>query len=504
MNPKKIVILGGGTAGWITANLMATHWQQKGFDITLIESPNIGIIGVGEGSTPPLKGFMDTIGVHESEWMPECHATYKVGITFKDWSTKPGFTEYVHPFLSQPDQFTAPAFFHNSFLRRNGIDLEGHPDHFFLATELIKQNLAPITPPSFPFEINYGYHFDAELLGKFLARKAISKGVKYRQAEIVEVVINAQGEIDSLKSSEGQVFQADIYVDASGFRSTLLQQALKVPFISCAQSLFNDSAVVFATEQQERIETQTISTALKHGWAWKIPLTHRIGNGYVFSSTFCSADKAETEFREHLGLLDAHVQARHLKFKVGRAKLHWAKNCLAVGLSQGFVEPLEATALDMVQETVVCFIEAYNNGNYTDQYRDDFNIRINARFDAIRDYIVCHYRINSRTDTDYWVENGRNEKISSSLRSILTSWVAGKNITDELEAQKLDAYFPNVSWNCLLAGKGIYPTGDQLKPSSELANQYNTLQLKHFIQGCALNFNNHRKQLLLPKNNLCI
>jgi 2-polyprenyl-6-methoxyphenol hydroxylase-like FAD-dependent oxidoreductase len=504
MNPKKIVILGGGTAGWITANLMATHWQQKSFDITLIESPNIGIIGVGEGSTPPLKGFMDTIGVHESEWMPECHATYKVGITFKDWSTKPGFTEYVHPFLSQPDQFTAPAFFHNSFLRRNGIDLEGHPDHFFLATELIKQNLAPITPPSFPFEINYGYHFDAELLSKFLARKAISKGVKYRQAEIVEVVINAQGEIDSLKSSEGQVFQADIYVDASGFRSTLLQQALKVPFISCAQSLFNDSAVVFATEQQERIETQTISTALKHGWAWKIPLTHRIGNGYVFSSTFCSADKAETEFREHLGLLDAEVQARHLKFKVGRATLHWAKNCLAVGLSQGFVEPLEATALDMVQETVVRFIEAYNNGNYTDQYRDDFNTRINARFDAIRDYIVCHYRINSRTDTDYWVENGRNEKISSSLRSILTSWVAGKNITDELEAQKLDAYFPNVSWNCLLAGKGIYPTKDQLKPSSELANQYNTLQLKHFIQGCALNFNNHRKQLLLPRKNLCI
>jgi hypothetical protein len=495
MTPKKIVILGGGTAGWITANLMATHWQEKGFDITLIESPNIGIIGVGEGSTPPLKGFMDTIGVKESEWMAECHATYKVGITFKDWSAKPGFMEYVHPFLSQPDQFTAPAFFHNSYLRRNGIDLEGHPNHFFLATELIKQNLAPIAPPNFPFEINYGYHFDAELLGKFLAKKAASKGVKYCQAEITDVVINAQGEIDCLKSHDGQIFKADIYVDASGFRSTLLQQALKIPFVSCAQSLFNDSAVVFATAQQTRIETQTISTALKYGWAWKIPLTHRIGNGYVYSSAFCSIDKAETEFRQHLGLLESDMQARHLKFKVGRAKLHWAKNCLAVGLSQGFIEPLEATALDMVQETVVRFVEAYNNGHYTDKYRDDFNTRINARFDAIRDYIVCHYRISSRTDTDYWIENGRNEKISPSLRSILASWVAGKNITDELEVQKLDAYFPNVSWNCLLAGKGIYPSSEQLRPSTAVANQYDTLQLKRFIQGCALNFTNHREQL---------
>ncbi len=495
MNKKSIVILGGGTAGWITANLMATHWADKGFDITLVESPDIGIIGVGEGSTPPLKGFMDTIGVQESEWMPECKATYKVGITFKDWATKPSFTQYVHPFLCQPDQFTAPAFFHNCHLRRNGVALEGHPDHFFLATELIKQKLAPITPPNFPFEINYGYHFDAGLLGNFLAKVAARKGVKYVQATVVEVVLNEQGNISVLKTAEGQSISADLYVDASGFRSQLLQQALKVPFISAAESLFNDSAVVFATEQSEQIEVQTISTALKYGWAWKIPLTHRNGNGYVYSSRFVDADKAETEFRAHLGLLDSDVAARHLKFKVGRATLHWAKNCLAVGLSQGFIEPLEATALDMVQETVVRFIETYNKGQFTDQYRDEFNARINSRFDAIRDYIVCHYRVTSRTDTDYWIENGRNEKISFSLRSILSSWVAGKNITDELERQKLDAYFPNVSWSCLLAGKGVYPNPDQLRSGNELANQYKIENIQRYLQGCALNFKPHTQQL---------
>ena len=495
MNNKRVILLGGGTAGWIAANLMATHWQHKGFEITLVESPTIGIIGVGEGSTPPLKNFMDAIGVQESEWMAECKATYKTGITFRNWSIKPGFTEYFHPFLSQPDQFSAPAFFHNCHLRRNGVDLEGHPNHFFLATELARQNLSPIAPENFPFEINYGYHFDSGLLGKFLARVAAKKGVKYVQATLAEVVLADNGNIDSLKMQDGQVMKADIFVDSSGFNSELLQKALKVPFISSAQSLFNDSAVVFPTPQGSEISPQTIATAMKYGWAWKIPLTHRNGNGYVFSSRFCDKDKAETEFRAHLGLLDTDIEARHLSFKIGRAAEQWSKNCLAVGLSQGFIEPLEATALDMVQETVVRFIEAYNKGNYTDQYRAEFNARINARFDAVRDYIVCHYRISSRTDTDYWVENGRNENISNSLRSILTSWVAGKNITDELERQKLDAYFPNVSWACLLAGKGIYPNANQLKQVKELADEYPLDNIQKYIRGCALNFRPHAERL---------
>lgn len=494
-NKKSIVIVGGGTAGWIAANLMATHWSREEVEITLVESSAIGIIGVGEGSTPPLKGFFDTIGVHESEWMPECNATYKVGITFKDWSIKPGFDHYFHPFLCQPDEFTAPAFFHNSFLRRQGVDLDAHPDHFFLATELAKQGLAPITPASFPFEINYGYHFDSALLGTFLSKKAEGKGVRHKVATIKEVALAANGDIDHLVSEEGEEISADIFVDCTGFRSQLLQQALKVPFRSCSDSLFNDSAVVFATDQTSDFKPETQSTAMKNGWAWKIPLTNRNGNGYVYSSKFCDDDQAETEFRQHLGLLDSDIEARKLRFKVGRVDQHWAKNCLAVGLSQGFIEPLEATALDMVQETVVQFIDACNRGGFTDQYRDEFNTHINTRFDAVRDYIVCHYRISSRTDTEYWIENGRNESISRSLREILAAWMAGKNITDELERQKLDAYFPNVSWNCLLAGKGVLPPREQLRAGNAMANQYSIADMQKFIQGCALNFPNHQQQL---------
>jgi len=492
---KSIVILGGGTAGWIAANLIATHWQDRGMDITLVESPDIGIIGVGEGSTPPLKGFLDVIGVQESDWMSRCDATYKVGITFRNWSTKPGFDEYFHPFLCQPDEFSVPAFFHNSYLRRNGVDLDGHPSQFFLAWQLAQQRLAPVAPPNFPFEMNYGYHFNSGLLGEFLQEWAAKKGVKYRQATVTDAVLDDAGYIDYLRTDAEEIIKADFYVDSTGFRSQLLQQALGVPFDSCEEVLFNDSAVVFATEPDDNPEPQTISTALKYGWAWKIPLTTRFGNGYVYSSKYVDDDAAEMEFRQHLGLLDSDVAARKLKFKVGRVREHWVKNCLAVGLSQGFIEPLEATALDMVQETVVRFIEAANKGDLSDRYRDEFNNRISNRFDAVRDYIVCHYRINTRADTAYWLENGSNERISRSLREILTAWLGGKNITDELERQKLDAYFPSLSWNCLLAGKGIYPSKEQVRAGNELANKYDLQKNARYLKGCALNFKSHREQL---------
>lgn len=494
---RRVVILGGGTAGWITANLMAKHWEGEGFEITLVESPNIGIIGVGEGSTPPLKVFLDLIGCKEEEWMPECNATYKVGIRFNDWSVKPGFESYFHPFYSKTDDHTIPAFFHNSFLIRQGVDLDGLPDHFFLGTELAKQKKAPLPADNFPFETSYGYHFDSHLLGKYLAKVADRRGVRYKSATVHQVVLSEDGSVSHLNTQEGEEIHGDLFVDASGFKGQIIQQALKVPFISCSDSLFNDSAVVLPTPSNDEPNTQTTSSAMKYGWRWDIPLTNRTGNGYVYSSSFCDQDKAETELRSTLGLLDTDVDARHLKFKVGRVSDHWVKNCLAVGLSQGFIEPLEATALDMVQETVVRFIEAYDKGRFTEKGRREFNERISHRFDAVRDYITAHFRIVSRVDTDYWKACGSNEKISPSLYSILSSWMQGRNITQELEQQKLDAYFPNISWNCLLAGKGIYPDASQLRKGNELANKYKTNEIQAFIKACATNYPSQKEVFAL-------
>lgn len=493
---RKVVIVGGGTAGWMAANLMAARWAPLGFDISLLESPQIGIIGVGEGSTPQFKGFMESLNISESEWMPECNATYKTGISFRNWSVIPGFTSYFHPFPAQPDDYTAPAFFHNSFVRRKGIDVEGHPDHFFLATYLAKQKLAPIASDNFPFEINYGYHFDSALLGKFLARKAVARGVKHIEALVRQVNLNEKGDIASVTTESGQQIAGDLFVDCSGFIGLLIQQSLKVPFKSFGENLFNTSAVVMPTPAGNQIESQTISTALKYGWAWSIPLTSRIGNGYVYSSHFCSKDEAETELRVHLGMMDSDVQVRHLQMNVGRVEQHWARNCVAVGLSQGFIEPLEATALHLVQETVQGFIDYYEKGAFGDDYRDAFNASINKRFEAVRDYIVCHYRVNSRKDTDYWRENGNNENVSESLRAILQTWVSGRNLSDELDRQKIDNYYPSISWHCLLAGYGIYPTREQLKPGNELANKYNLQKIQQFIQRCGMNFKPQRQQLM--------
>lgn len=494
---KKIVIVGGGTAGWMAANLMAARWGRKGFEIYLIESPEIGIIGVGEGSTPQLKGFMDSLDIREADWMPACNATYKLGITFKDWSTRPGFTSYFHPFPAQPDDYTAPAFFHNSYVRRQGVDIEGHPDHFFLTTYLAKQKLAPIPAKNFPFEINYGYHFDATLLGKYLGKVARSRGVRHISATVNKVKLNELGEIDRLLLDTGEEVAGDIFVDCSGFRGLLIQQALKGEFISFRKNLFNDSAVVMPTEAGEELESQTVSTALKYGWAWSIPLTNRYGNGYVYSSAFCDADQAETELREKLGLLDSDVEARHLKMKVGRLQQHWLKNCVAVGLSQGFIEPLEATALHLVQETVEGFIDAYEKGDFGDCHRQAFNENINNRFEAVRNYIVAHYRVNSRSDTEYWIQNGQNENLSDSLRRVIQTWVGGKNLSDELDRQKIDCYYPSISWHCLLGGYGIYPNSDQLVKGNELAYRYNLDNIADFIRRCSMNFNPHREQLSL-------
>lgn len=491
----KIVILGGGTAGWMAASLMAKKWQNKPFDIVLIESPDIGIVGVGEGSTPQLKLFFDYLDISESEWMPICNATYKNGISFVNWSTRPGFTEYFHPFPSPIDQHTAQSFLINSYIRRKGGNVDAHPDRFFLTAALAKNKLGPKPNENFPFEMSYGYHFDAGRLGKFLQQKAVKFGVEHLSTKVMDITFSESGTINSLHCENGSTIEGDFFLDCSGFRSILLQQALKVPFISYGDNLFNDAAVTLPTKVSDPLNSKTVSTALKNGWAWDIPLTNRTGNGYVYSQKFCNADEAETELREKLGLLDADIEAKHLKMKVGRVAQHWFKNCLAVGLSQGFIEPLEATALHIVQDTIQNFITLYEKGNYGNQYQQQFNQIINDRFEGIRDYIVAHYRVNSRDDTDYWIANGENTKIPQNLVDILNCWIKGGDLNKEIERLKIGRYYPAISWYCLLAGYGVFPEEKQLKPMNDHAKNIDINKIDDFIKSCCLNFKSQTELL---------
>lgn len=498
--PKKVVIVGGGTAGWMTANLLVSLWPNC--EICLVESKDIGIIGVGEGSTPHLKLFFDAIGVSDQEWMPKCNATYKNGITFDKWSTVSGYESYFHPFAAQTDDiFTLPHFFKNIYARHQGYDVDAHPDRYFLETYLTRNNLGPLPAESFPFGIAYGYHFDSALLGQFLANLAQSRGVSRVVTNVTEVKLAKTGDIQSVILDDNSQLSADFFIDCSGFQSLLIQKALKVRFESFKDNLFNDSAVVLPTPINAVKPVETRATALSNGWAWKIPLTNRFGNGYVYSSDFIDEDEAETELREHLGVMGNDAQARHLKMKVGRVSKHWHKNCLAVGLSQGFIEPLEATAIALSFNTISQFIRCYEEGvkagKTASQYQDAFNKDINERFDGIRDYVVCHYKTSQRNDTEFWRANTANKNISDSLSRILHLWNHSQDFAADMHKYKLVGSYQPKSWACMLAGYGVFPNKKQNLNVDYSMHHQELETVDDFIRRCGLNFKCHQ-ELLAP------
>lgn len=490
---QRIIIVGGGTAGWMAANLFAQKWFPEKASVTLIESPDIGIIGVGEGSTPTLKRFFQILNIDDAQWMPACNATYKVNIKFKDWSPVSGVDEYSHPFISQVDTFTERAFITNCRTRRYGLDTNTTPADFLLNGVLAKQNKGPITPDNFPFRMEYGYHFDSGLLGQFLANHASKLGVKHIQSKVNEIKTHSNGDIASVLLGDGSEVEGDIFVDCTGFRSLLMRETLGVEFVSFKENLFNDSAVVLQTPLTGDIPVETVSTALSTGWCWKIPLTHRFGNGYVYSSDFISHDAAEAEFRRHIGVTDEALECRRLKMNVGQLEKHWHKNCLAIGLSQGFIEPLEATALHLVQVGVELFMMKYEEGHFSDRLEDEFNRKISERFERVRDYIVAHYKLNTRNDSEYWRANRNNTHLSESLIHILDVWFKRGDLAAEIDRQNLDSHFNSISWHCLLSGYGAYPPLEPNQPGT--GDLYIEQGVMRFLEGCALNFDIHQNNL---------
>ncbi|WP_111977627.1 tryptophan halogenase family protein [Algibacillus agarilyticus] len=501
----KIVILGGGTAGWIAANLFAHHWQQKdkikgsnkelskNIEITLIESPNVSTVGVGEGSTPTLKRLFEMLNISEAEWMPRCNATYKLNIKFNGWSPKSGIASYSHPFPTQVDTFNTRAFMVNTRTRRMGLDTTTLPDDFLLNGVLAQLGKGPITPAHFPFKVEYGYHFDSHLLGEFLAEEGQRKGVFFKQAHVQEVTQDVTGNLKSLVTNKGEVISGDFFVDCTGFASVLMQQTLGVSFKPYKENLFNDSAVVMPTAIGHTIPVETESTALSSGWCWKIPLTQRFGNGYVYSSDFINSEQAEVEFRQHLNMLNSEASCKHLKMKVGVLSEHWSKNCIALGLSQGFIEPLEATALHLVQISTEIFIEHFEAGQFSNQHQGEYNKEISERFERIRDYIVAHYKLNTRDDSTYWLANQENEHLSESLLQLLDVWFQREDLSVEIERQNLNTHFDAVSWHCLLSGYGAYPPLHPNQPGK--GDLFKEKNVEQFIQACTLNFDSHAANL---------
>jgi glycine/D-amino acid oxidase-like deaminating enzyme len=486
--PPRVVILGGGSAGWITACLLHHEWAARGGSVTVIESPEIGIIGVGEGSTPQLKAFFDHLGIAEAEWMVACDATYKLGIRFTGWSERAGCESYFHPFPGPVDLHTEPQFLHNSALRRRGVDVPAHPDDWFLAETLAEARKAPHPNQNFPFAPSYGYHFDAHKLGGFLRDWATARGVVHKPLRVVEVETGVDGSVAALLCEGGARIEGDIFVDCSGFRSIIAQQKLGARFLPFGGNLFNDRAVVMPTAHRQPVKPQTDSVAMTAGWRWSIPLTSRVGNGYVYASNYISDEDAEAELRAAIGMED-EGEVRVLQMRVGRVEDSWTRNCLAVGLSQGFIEPLEATALHIVIVTALDFARACESGGFTAQHRDSFNRRIADKYEGIRDYIVAHYRLNQRSDTPYWRDNAANHDLSDNLKAMLTGWFTHEDI-GQLNAHQHDGapHYANMSWHCLFAGYGTFPPQAKLQPPPDSLAFADPREVRAMLAACAGNF----------------
>ena len=493
---KHIVVVGGGTAGWMTALLLSASKFGPRLKVTVLESPTADIVGIGEGSTPWLRGFFDNLGIDEATWMPACNATYKSGITFDGWSTRPGCERWFHPFPSMLDSLTMPPFLRNVHARLNGADVHAHPDRFFLSQRVAVEGRAPRPAHEFPFDIGYGYHFDSTMLGRFLHVQALERGVVHVARPMNSATLDERGDIRSLELDGGDSLAADFFVDCSGFASLLIGQALKTPHVSFANGLFNDSAIAIPTpDAAGPLASHTVSTSLKHGWAWRLPLASRNDNGYVYSSAHVSADAAETELRAHLGLLDADVSAHHLKMRVGRHAKHWRRNCVAIGASQGFLEPLEATELLFVQRAAASFVDVLERGDLGEAAQAAFNDGLNAHMDGERDYILTHYKCNTRTDTDYWRANAANNALSEPLQLLLRTWLSSQPIAPGIENGTFGSGRDTLSWYALLAGVGLFPEVDAARAASSQHAVADLDGIDNLIQRSMLNFPDHRALL---------
>ena len=503
--PKKIIILGGGSAGWMAASLIHKAWASKGTEILLIESDVINKIGVGEGSTPSLRLFFKHLGISEKEWMPKCNATYKCGISFPGWTSKtdPAYANspaYIHPFYSKADWKTGNAFMYNARLRRDGLDVKAHPDDYWVQSYLAKHFKAPIAAQPLRDEMDYGYHFDSALVGNFLKDRLLSHGVKHLIDTVDDVNLDVDGGISSLITKCNGELSADLFLDCTGFAAQLIRKSLNVDFVDYSDCLFNDRAIAIQSpiDCQQDIPSQTTSTALSCGWAWSIPLSNRYGNGYVYSSKYISDEDAETELREHIGPSSDNSSARLIKMRLGRLTHHWHKNVLAVGLSQGFIEPLEATALMLIQHTVESFIQRYEDMAISQSalitQQATYNTQLNEVFESIKDYIVAHYRLNSRTDSQYWCDNRENTNNSTRLNALITAWhTKGGNFEAELDKHNAEITYFAPSWYCLFAGKGHFPAS-LTEPTSDI-KVAPTSDIKKYCEQVSKQFYSHNQQL---------
>lgn len=429
---RHITIVGGGTAGWLAATMLSAFFgvrKNAGPDamrITLIESPSVPTVGVGEATVPSMPHTLRQTGIEERAFFKACNASFKLGVRFCGWNVdgKGEKFDFINPFnVGVPVAGHDPGYYYARY---------GAGGLSFVQTISPAEDLAnalkgprPLGEKPFGQNAGYAYHLDAGLFAKLLRDVCTGRGVEHVLDDMVEVERGEDGNVAALHLKEKGRFPVELVIDCTGFRGLIVNGALGEPFVSYANHLANDRAmaVQIPHPDPERIEPMTRATALGAGWSWRVPLYNRLGTGYVFSSAHRTDEEARDEFVAFLG--DARpkdAEPRVIPMRVGRARNAWVRNCIAIGLAGGFIEPLESTAIFTVEMAIRWLLSYFPDTSYPDSLRDRYNEVSGAFYDEVRDFIVLHYALGNRTDSQYWIDAREGLEMPASLAANLELW----------------------------------------------------------------------------------
>ncbi len=457
---KDILIVGGGTAGWMVAGYLNAQLNQHRngtrVQITLVEPHIPQRIGVGEATIPTLLKTLKTLGIQEREFMASTDATFKQGIKFKNWKSLD--SHYYHVFDRRPSGARDNAGLHWAV----GARTQSFAETVSAQASFCDLALAPkgIGQADYESPMAYAYHFDAEKFAAFLTKKVLAGGVQRIYGKVLSVQQNERGDIASVTLDDGQSVSADLFVDCTGFSAKLIGETLNADFIDYSPWLLCDRAVTMQIPYTLKAPKQrapfTQCTALSSGWAWDIPLCERRGVGYVYASGFITDDQAEAELRHLEGAHAQAIDCRQLRFRSGRRRVSWKNNCIAIGLASGFLEPLESTGIYLIEFASAMLCEYLPLGPDTTAVAEKFNGMLNQRYDEILDFIALHYCLTRRTDSPFWREVARAERIPPGLTRHLDLWQTKPcSYTDFHDAAQV---FGHMNYEYILYGMGFdYP-----------------------------------------------
>ncbi|HZN18889.1 MAG TPA: tryptophan halogenase family protein [Micromonosporaceae bacterium] len=466
---KSVVIVGGGTAGWMSATYLKAAFAHR-VNVTLIESERVSTIGVGEATFSTVRHFFDHLGLAEEEWMPSCAGSYKLAIRFQDWRAVGH--HFYHPFerYRSVDGFEladwwlhlddrGDAFDRDCFVIPHLCEAERAPRTFdgsLFAAQLggpLGQAALAEQRAQFP----YAYHFDASLLADFLADYGVRRGVRRVVDDVLEVARDERGWISHLRTREHGDLTGDLFIDCTGFRGLLINQTLGERFHSFQDVLPNNRAVALRVPRDQAVtgmRPYTTATAMDSGWIWNIPLLGRDGTGYVYADDFCSPEEAERTLRAFAAPGQDDLPANHIRMRIGRNERSWVGNCVAIGLSSAFVEPLESTGIFFIQHGIEQLVRYFPDGRFDPTLADSYNARVAQVVDGVKEFLVLHYRAAQRNDTPYWKE-AKVRPIPDGLGARLDT--ASSHLLDNSGIYPHYHGFELYSWNTMLLGLGFQP-----------------------------------------------